>query len=425
MCAAFTRGNRMMTPGDREPRQVSMLGLLAGHWRALLLGLSAVGVETCAALLEPWPVKVVLDSVLHQQKMPRVLASAIAIVFGANRLAVLEFSVVAVLLIAIVGAASSYVEKQSVTTLGQRITHELRCAVYDHAQCLSMSYHDTKRTGDIISTATADVDAVQSALSAGVLDALYYALMLAGMIGIMLYVDWRFTLVALSVLPALVLVVFSFSRRIKSSSRAVRQKEADALAMMQEVLSSIRLVKTFGREQYERDRFGRESKEIVAATLHARDVKAKLAPTVELIVACGSAAVLWFGARGAMDGTFTAGVLVVFVLYLGKMYKPIRELSKMSDTYSRAFVGWDRVTEFLAIDVAVCDAPGARAAPRLRGEIRFEHVTFSYAPDRPALRDVNLRIPAGTVAAIVGPTGAGKTTLINLIARLYDPLIGR
>ena len=417
----------MTTGGNETParNRLNAGSLIRRNWPALLLGLCAVGMETCAALLEPWPVKIVLDSVLHQKRMPESLERVIGSTFGTNPVAVLEFAVLAVLLIAIAGAASSYLEKQTLTTLGQRVTHELRCNVYDHAQRLSMSYHDTKRTGDIISTATADVDAIQSALSSGVLDALYYLLVLAGMIGIMLYVDWRFTLIALSILPALLIVVFTFTRRIKSASRDVRHKEVDLVATMQEVLSSIRLVKAFGREEYGRQRFARESTQIVGATLRARDIKAKLAPAVELIVASGSAAVLWFGARHAMDGTLTAGLLVVFVLYLGKMYKPIRELSKMTDTYSRAVVGWDRVNDFLEIDVSVRDRPDARPAPRLRGAIQFEHVTFAYSADRRALDDISLCIPAGAIAAIVGPTGAGKTTLINLIARFYDPQAGR
>ena len=411
--------------GGQRQRGLGIAGLLVPHWPALLLGLTAVGAETAAALLEPWPVKIVLDTVLHSKKMPPVLDRAIAAAFGTSDLAILAFCTVAVLLIALFGAASSYVEKQTVTALGQRVSHELRCRIYRHAQQLSMSYHDTKRTGDIVATATADVDAIQSAISSGVLDTLYYTLVLAGMIGIMLYVDWRFTLIALSILPALVLLVFTFTRRIKSASREVRHEEVDLLAMMQEVLSSIRLVKVFGREDYEQERFERQSTGIVDATLRARNVKAKLAPAVELIVACGTAAVIWFGARQAAAGTLTAGLLVVFLLYLGKMYKPIRELSKMSDTYSRAFVGWDRIVAFLALDVAVRDTQRARPAPRLRGAIDFEHVTFGYTSDRPALADVSLHIPAGTVTAIVGPTGAGKTTLVNLIARLYDPQSGR
>jgi len=399
--------------------------LLSGHWGILLFGLVAVGAETGAALLEPWPIKVVLDTVLRAKPLPQWLESAIASMLGTNAIAVLEFAVAMVLLIAIVGAVGSYVEKQCVTTLGQRVTHELRCRIYTHAHRLSMSFHDKKRTGDIISTATADVDAIQSAITSGVLDTLYYALLLIGMSALMLYLDWRFTLIALAVLPALSIVVYSLTRRIKRASLDVRGREADLMSTMQEVLSSIRLVKAFGREDHERRRFEYQSERIVESTLRARDVKAKLAPAVEVIVAVGSASVLWFGARHVLDGRLTAGALVVFLLYLSKMYKPIRELSKMTDTYSRALVAFERINTFLGVELDVRDRPGARRAPRFRGTIELDHVTFAYGPDRPNLVDVSLTIPAGTIAGLVGPTGAGKTTLINLIARFYDPRSGR
>jgi subfamily B ATP-binding cassette protein MsbA len=401
------------------------MGLLSGHWGGLLLGLAAVAAETAAGLLEPWPIKIVLDTVLRAKPLPQWLARAIASTLGTSGVAILELAVGMVLLVAIVGAVGSYIERQSVTTLGQRVTHELRCRIYTHAQRLSMSYHDKKRTGDIISTATADVDAIQSAITSGVLDTVYYALLLAGMSGLMLYLDWRFTLIALSILPALSVVVYTLTRRIRRASRDVRSREADLMSTMQEVLSSMRLVKAFGREDHERHRFEYQSEQIVESTLRARDVKAKLSPAVEVIVACGGAAVLWFGARHVLDGTLTAGALVVFLLYLSKMYKPIRELSKMTDTYSRALVAFDRINNFLAVDVEVRDLPGARRARRFRGAIELDHVTFAYAPDRPTLVDVSLKIPAASVAAIVGPTGAGKSTLINLIARFYDPQSGR
>ena len=405
--------------------RATIAGLLSGHWGTLFLGLLAVGAETAAALLEPWPIKVVLDTVLHAKPLPHFLASAIASTFGTSSIAILQVAVSAVLLIALVGAVASYLEKQCVTTLGQRVTHELRCRIYTHAHRLSMSYHDKKRTGDVISTATADVDAIQSATTSGVLDTLYYALLLIGMASIMLYLDWQFTLIALSILPVLVVVVFTLTRRIKRASRDVRLREADLMSTMHEVLSSIRLVKAFGREDHERGRFEHQSERIVESTLRARDVKAKLAPAVELIVAIGSATVLWFGARHVLDGALTAGALVVFLLYLSKMYKPIRELSKMTDTYSRALVALDRINSFLGVDVEVRDLPGARRARRFRGAIEFDHVTFAYSPERATLVDINLTIPVGSVAAIVGPTGAGKTTLINLIARFYDPTSGR
>jgi len=410
---------------DRKAYRATVAGLLSGHWGTLLVGLAAVAAETAAGLLEPWPIKIVLDAVLRAKPLPDWLARAVASTLGTNSAAVLEFAVGLVLLIAIIGAVGSYVERQSVTALGQRVTHELRCRVYAHAQRLSMSYHDKKRTGDIISTATADVDAIQSAVTSGVLDTMYYALLLIGMSGLMLYLDWRFTLIALAVLPALGAVVYTLTRRIKRASRDVRVREADLMSTMQEVLSSIRLVKAFGREDHERHRFEYQSERIVESTLLARDVKAKLAPTVEVIIAGGSAAVLWFGARHVLAGTLTAGALVVFLLYLSKMYKPIRELSKLSDTFSRALVAFDRINTFLGVDIEVRDQPGAKRAFRFRGAIEFDHVSFAYSPDRPILTDVTFKIPAGTIAAVVGPTGAGKSTLINLIARFYDPQAGR
>jgi subfamily B ATP-binding cassette protein MsbA len=415
------------SPLDRKTYRATVLGLLSGHWGILLFGLAAVGAETGAALLEPWPIKIVLDTVLRAKPLPQWLERAVASMLGTNALGVLEFAVGMVLLIAIVGGVGSYIEKQCVTTLGQRVTHELRCRIYTHAQRLSMSFHDKKRTGDIISTATADVDAIQSAITSGVLDTLYYTLLLIGMSSLMLYLDWRFTLIALAVLPALGIVVYSLTRRIKRTSLDVRGREADLMSTMHEVLASMRLVKAFGREDHERRRFEYQSERIVESTLRARDVKAKLAPAVEIIVAVGSGAVLWFGARHVLDGRLTAGALVVFLLYLSKMYKPIRELSKMTDTYSRALVAFERINNFLAVELEVRDRPGARRAPRFRGTIELDHVTFAYGPssDRPNLVDVSLTIPAGSIAAVVGPTGAGKTTLINLIARFYDPRSGR
>ncbi len=410
---------------ERKSYRATVRGLLSGHWGILLIGLAAVGAETGAALLEPWPIKIVLDTVLRAKPLPQWLERAVASMLGTNALGVLEFAVGMVLVIAIVGGVGSYVEKLCVTTLGQRVTHDLRCRIYAHAQRLSMSFHDKKRTGDIISTATADVDAIQGAITSGVLDTLYYAMLLIGMSSLMLYLDWRFTLIALSVLPALSIVVYTLTRRIKRTSLDVRGREADLMSTLHEVLSSMRLVKAFGREDHERRRFEFQSEKIVESTLRARDVKAKLAPAVEVIVAIGSASVLWFGARHVLDGRLTAGALVVFLLYLSKMYKPIRELSKMTDTYSRALVAFERINGFLAVELEVRDQPGARRAHRFRGVIELDHVTFAYSPDRRTLADVSLTIPAGSIAAVVGPTGAGKTTLINLIARFYDPQSGR
>ena len=226
----------------------------------------------------------------------------------------------------------------------------------------------------------------------------------------MFYLNWRFTLIALSVMPVLFVVVYRYTRRIKKASRAVRKKEGDLLSVVEEVLTSIRVVKAFAREDYEQQRFDSESLANVEAGLQARSLKAKLAPVVEVIVAIGTCLVLWYGARLALAGELSAGVLIVFLLYLGKMYKPMRDLSKMTDTVSKAMVGYERIQEVLDIESLVRDVPGARRAPTFTGQIEFDKVSFSYGADKPILKDVSFTIEAGQVAAIVGPSGAGKTT---------------
>jgi len=190
------------------------------------------------------------------------------------------------------------------------------------------------------------------------------------------------------------------------------------------VLTSIRVVKAFAREDYEQQRFESESLANVEAGLQARSIKAKLSPVVEVIVAVGTCLVLWYGTRLAMAGQLSAGVLIIFLLYLGKMYKPMRDLSKMTDTVSKATVGYERIQEVLDIESRVRDVRGARPAPRFKGEIEFSHVSFSYEGGKQALKDVSFRIAAGQVAAIVGPSGTGKTTLVSLIPRFYDPVSG-
>jgi len=184
------------------------------------------------------------------------------------------------------------------------------------------------------------------------------------------------------------------------------------------------VVKAFAREDYEVERLEKESLEAVDISLRARSLKAKLTPLVGIVVAVGTGLVLWFGAKLAIEGALSAGALVVFILYLGKMYKPMQEISKMTDTYSKAAVGYERIQEILQTHVEVKDSTRARVAPRLKGDIEFENVTFSYNEDAPVLKNVSLEIKAGQVSAFVGPTGAGKTSIISLIPRFYDPTEG-
>ena len=298
--------------------------------------------------------------------------------------------------------------------------HDLRRVLYGHIQRLSLAYHDHKRTGDLISRVTSDIDAVQSLISNVMLGMLVNVLTLMGMVLVMFYLNWEFTLIALLVVPGLFLVVYRYTHRIKQASRAMRLKEGEVVNVLEEVLSSIRVVKAFAREDYEQRRFERESRASVETALQARNVKAKLPPLVEIIVACGTCLVLWYGARLVLTGTLTSGEMLVFLLYLGKMYQPIRALSKMTDTISRASVGWERVREVLENELQTRNLPGAKRAPRFKGKIEFDRVNFSYDRGETVLRNLSLKIEPGQLAALVGPTGASKTTIVSLLPRFYD-----
>src|SRR6266849_9185261 len=292
-----------------ERRQFKIIDLLRPHRKALAIGIVAVIGEGVANLLEPWPLKVVLDHVLksagHGWLNDLILSTV-----GEDPLDILKLAAVAVLTIAVIGAICSYTEKYVTTSIGQWVTHDLRRTLYSHIQRLSLAYHDQKRTGDLITRVTSDIDAIQSFIASGPLNALINSLTLLGMVGIMFYINWRFTAIALSVAPLLFAVVYTYTRRIKKASREVRKKEGEIVSVIEEVLSSIRVVKAFAREEHEQQRLEEESLEGVEIALRARSLKAKLSPLVEIIVAVGTCLVLWFGARMVLDGTLSGGSLI-------------------------------------------------------------------------------------------------------------------
>src|SRR5215813_8945760 len=300
-------------------RRLSIRNLLKPHWGALTFGLLAVAGEAAANLLQPWPLKIVLDDVLRSRTDHATVMRWIQIYLGDDKLAILKFACAAVLLIACLDAVSSYVEKYLTTSVGQWIAHDLRQMVYSHIQRLSLAFHDQERTGDLISRVTSDIDAIQSFITQGLLGTLVNVITLTGMVGVMFYLNWKFTLIALSIAPPLFFIVYTYTRRIKKASRAVRKKEGEMVSVIQEVLTSIRVVKAFAREDYEQKRLEEESLESVEIALKARGMKAKLSPMVDILVASGTSLVLWFGARMVLDGTLTPGSLVVFIFYLGKM----------------------------------------------------------------------------------------------------------
>ena len=410
--------------GDSEKCKLTIRHLLRPHAGVLTIGFAAILVEGAANLAEPWPLKIVLDNVLKSKPGHGWLSQVIFSLAGTDKIAILKFTALAVLAIAAVGAVSSYTEKYITASLGQWVMHDLRRTLYSHLQRLSLGFHDQKQTGDLISRLTSDIDAIQNFITSGLLGALINGLTLVGMIAIMFCLSRPFTIIALSVAPLLFLVVFHYTRRIKRATREVRRKEGEMVSVIQEVLSSMHVVKAFAREEYEQRRLAEESRQSIEIALRVRGLKVKLTPIVDMIIAVGTCQVLWFGGRMALTGSLSAGSLVLFIWYLGRMYKPMRELAKMTDAYTKAAVGYERIREVLDTDREVRNLPGARRAPAFRGQIEFDNVSFGYEPKCQVLKQVSLTVEPGQVAALVGPTGAGKTTIINLIPRFYDPDAG-
>jgi len=409
-------------PVTGSPRRwPGLVGLLQPHAKLLALGLFAVVGEGTANLLEPWPLKLGFDSFARSSVPHGWLNRWLHTTLGADKVALLKFAAVAVLIIALLDAVCFFAEKYLTTSVGQWVMHDLRRLLYAHLQHLSLDYHKQKQTGELISRLTSDVEAVQSFIVSNALGFLVDGMTLVGMIVVMLYLNWRFTLIALSVAPLLFMVTYSVTRRSKKATREVRKKESEIVSRLQEVLSSIGLVKALAREDYEQQRLEEDSAESVQIALRARSLKARLSPLVGVIVATGTALVLWFGGRLVLARSLSAGSLIVFIWYLGKMYKPMQDFAKMTDSYSKAVVGYERIREVFETEAKVQDLPDARRASRFRGEIEFDHVTFSYLSSRLVLKDVSFKVAPGQMVALVGPTGAGKTTIANMIGRFYDP----
>src|SRR5580765_1077551 len=403
-----------------------MWDLIRPYGTTLLLAFLAAIAETIADVLQPWPIKLVIDNVIQGKTLTGWFGHTLMAISGGGAAATINVAVAAVAAIAVVGAVGSYWEKYLTTSVSQWVGHDLRRQLYQQIQRLSLAEHSEAHKGDLISRMTSDISDLQDFINTALLGIVVNVLTLAGMMGVMFYINWRFTLLSLSVAPALFFVVYFYTRRIKKASRAVKKKETELMSSVAEVLSSIHVVQAFARENYEDRRFEWESRQNVEAGLSARSTKAKLSPIVEVIVALGTCLVLGYGARLAVADTtkMSAGLLVVFLLYLGKMYKPMRDLSKMSDTVTKAAVGYERVQELLSVESRIRDRPGAREAPRFTGLVEFDRVGFSYNGGNPVLSDVSIRIEPGQVAALVGPSGAGKSTLASLVPRFYDPVSG-
>jgi ABC-type multidrug transport system fused ATPase/permease subunit len=379
---------------------------------ALLVILTAMVVETITGLATPWPLKIVIDYAAGPQR-------------AANWSVLAALAAVAVVTIAAVEGVASYVDSYYTESVGQRVANDLRMRVYDHLECLSFSYYDTHQTGALLSTITDDVTTVQGFVSASTLSIVIDAMTIVGMLGLMFWLNWRFSLLVLAITPLLLIFVMRFRSAVKKATREVRRRESEIVSVIQTGLDAIRTVQAFDAKDIEMARLDEASRATVGAALNARRVKSMLSPIIDVVVALCTALILWRGAALTASGAMTMGSLVVFLAYLGKFFKPVQDLAKMTNTIAQTNVALERITSILDIEIAAQERTDAREPDRFHGAISFEHVAFSYAPDATLLRDVTFSVNPGEFVGVVGTTGSGKSTIVSLIPRFYDPTAGR
>ena len=399
---------RWRATGGRGRKLRGLLALLRPYRGRTMLMLASLLASTAAALAPPPLAKLAIDD---------------GIVPG--DLSTLTLVVVAFLGSALVYWGATYVQTYLVGWVGQRVLQDLRIQLFAHLQTLSIGFYSRRQAGVIISRLTNDVQALDQLVSDGVATLLGSTLMLIGTVVILMILDLELALLTFLVFPLLALGSLAFRIVSANAYRATREKVAAITAYLQESLSGIRVVRTFAQEPRHLERFDELNEDNYDANMKTVYLNASYFPAVELMSAFATAGILLYGGLQAIDGEVTVGVLVAFIAALSNFFDPIQSLSQFYTTYQAGMAALDKIFELLDEEPELRDAPDAVELGRIRGDIAFEDVLFAYGDGAPALRDIDLHVPPGQTVALVGATGAGKSTFAKLVARFYDPTEGR
>jgi subfamily B ATP-binding cassette protein MsbA len=421
-----------MSTSDQGETQHASLGTI---YRALApyirpfwpLGIIIVCLLLCdilVGLLAPWPMKFIFDNVLAAHPIQGQLGHDIHSLIGTDRKSLLTLMVGIYIAIAMLGGLLDYTSTWLLSNVGQRMVFAVRRDLFAQVQRLSLRFHGQYQSGDLIARLTGDISKIQDMVTTAASTIFTSVLTMVLMIAIMLRLDWRFTSMTLVVVAGTFLITRRYRKLIKKASRDARKSEGQVASIVQEVVSSIRVVKAFTREDTEQVRFEQQSGVSLQAGLRSAKLQAQFEPLIGVLGSAGVAMILWIGSREVIDGHITTGILIVFITYLGSMFSPLRQLAKMANITTAASASAERILEVLHAVPDVHDLPTAHSAPPLRGQIEFDDVSFGYEPDRPVLRDISFSAEPGSLTALVGATGSGKTTTVSLIPRFYDPTTG-
>ena len=351
----------------------------------------------------PWIIKDMVDQVLKEKNTD-----------------MLNWIVVSIIVVFIIRGIAFYGQSYLMNYVGQRVIIDIRKAVFEKLQRLSLSFYDKNKTGTIMSYVTNDVNALQAAMVENVVEMVTESVILIASIVMMIYLDWRLFLVTFSTFPVVLLFIDQFGKRIRKSGSRIQEATADITSVLQETVSSARVIKSFVREEYEINRFDQENIKNFRANMKYAQLSATLTPTIEFVAAVGVTIILWYGGNSVIEGTITAGSLVAFLTYAVNISNPIKRLSRVIGNIQKALAAAQRVFDVLDLPETIHNAPDAKALPMVKGNVRFNNVSFSYNPGEQVLNNVSFDVKPGEMIAFVGPSGAGKSTVASLLPRFYD-----
>lgn len=371
-------------------------------WR-MVFGLICMIVAAAAYLVVPWLIKNVVDEVLQAKDMM-----------------MLNLVVAAILLVFLIRGFATYGQTYTMSYIGQRVIIDIREALFKHLQRLDQAYFDRRKTGVIMSNLTNDVGALQTAIVDNLISFITEGVTLIGSLVSMILLDWKLTLVTLVIVPVVLGIINIFGKRLRLAGHDVQGRIADITSLLQETISGIRVVRSFARESHEVKRFENENQRNFRAVMRATKLTSLLSPMVEFSAAIAVTVILWYGGYSVVTGVISAGSLIAFLIYAINLSNPVKRLSQVYGNIQKAMAAGDRVFAILDTEPTVKEKPNAKPLPEVTGRVEFDHVSFSYDGEKNAITDLNLDVDPGQIIAIVGPSGAGKTTVANLLPRFYD-----
>lgn len=384
-----------------------LLNYVRPYLPRLAVAIVCIIFASSANLYVPWIIKDVIDDVLATRDM-----------------VMLNYIAIGIVIVYFLRGLFYYGQTYLMSYIGQKVIIDIREAVYRHLQNLSLSYFEKRQTGTIMSYITNDVTALQNAMVENVIEMVTEGVTLIGSIIAMVYIHWELTLLTLITMPLVAKTIEIFGKKLRLASRTMQERAADITAVLQETLSSVRVIKSFVREDYEISRFNRENYFNFRAQMKTSQLMATLTPIIEFLAAIGVTVIIWYGGREVVNGSLTSGSLIAFLIYVVNLSNPVKRLSRVYGNIQRALAAADRVFAVLDTKPEILDAPDAKPLPRIQGEVAFHDVVFEYNPGEVALENISLLAKPGQMIAIVGPSGAGKTTIANLIPRFYVPVSG-